>query len=71
MKIIQFPDGKYAVMKHTKRWFLPDKFELLDRDGDWRENPSNWALNAMCKIETRAEAAARLLKNSTAYVVIA
>jgi hypothetical protein len=70
MKIIQFDDGKYAVMQETKKWWHPAKMELLDREGDWREDPSNWVLNALIKVNTQSEAQERLNKCNRNYKVI-
>ena len=72
MKIIQFEDGKYAVMRETKFWFFYTKIEFADGDGYWREWDlhTTYTINQYVKLDTLEQAQARRAKVSKTFKVI-
>lgn len=72
MNIIQFDDGKYAVMRETKSWFFYTKYEFADEDGYWREWNlySTYVINQHVKLDTLEQAQARRAKVSETFKVI-
>jgi hypothetical protein len=72
MKIIQFDDGKYAVMRTKKFWFFKTKNEFVDGDGFWREWDlhTTYTINQYVKLDTLEQAQARRAKVSETFKVI-
>jgi hypothetical protein len=72
MKIIQFEDGKYAVMRKTKFWFFYTKNQFADGDGFWREWDSHgsYTINQYVKLDTLEQAQARRARISETFKVI-
>ena len=72
MNIIQFEDGKYAVMRTKKFLFFYTKNEFADEDGYWRNwNPStSYAINQYVKLDTLEQAQARRAKVSETFKVV-
>ena len=72
MKIIQFEDGKYAVMRTKKFWFFNLKNEFADGEGFWREWDSfgSYTINQYVKLDTLEQAQVRRARISKTFKVV-
>jgi hypothetical protein len=72
VKIIQFEDGKYAVMRTKKFLFFKTTNEFVDGDGYWREwdSHTSYTINQYVKLDTLEQAQARRAKISQTFKVV-
>lgn len=72
MNIVQFEDGKYAVMRKTKIWFFFEKNEFADGDGHWFDlnSSAQYTFNQYFKIDTFEQAQARRARINKNFQVI-
>jgi hypothetical protein len=72
MNIVQFEDGKYAVMRKRKVLFFLAKNEFADGDGHWFElnSAAQYTINQYVKVDTLEQAQIRRTRISKNFQVI-
>jgi len=72
MNIVQFEDGKYAVMRERKVLFFFAKNEFADVDGHWvdLDSAAQYTINQYVKVDTLEQAQNRRTRISKNFQVI-